>query len=292
MPQPARSGRALARRAALAIGPIRRVIEERDQLLRDRKRAAKQLANADRRIAELKSHVAQLSAATPVAVASSDTTTAQPLSYLFIVAYGRSGSTLLQGVLNTIPGYLIRGENRGVLYRLYQYHEALTTARNEFGRADPLTPRDSWYGIDEYSASLAVARLRSVMLETLLKPAADTRVVGFKEIRWFYDDWESYLDFVQEMFPGARFVINTRDHQAVAHSQWWGRRPKSEVLGLLAGYEKQLDQMAEKLGDAVYRVRYDDYVADADSLRGLFEWLGEPFDAAAVAATMAVKHSF
>ena len=31
------------------------------------------------------------------------------LSYVFICTYGRSGSTLLQGVLNSIPGYLIRG---------------------------------------------------------------------------------------------------------------------------------------------------------------------------------------
>src|SRR5688572_1085508 len=35
------------------------------------------------------------------------------LGHLFIVTYGRSGSTLLQGVLNSIPGYLIRGENDG-----------------------------------------------------------------------------------------------------------------------------------------------------------------------------------
>lgn len=291
MPEPAGRGRALARRAALTIGPIRRIVEEREQLRRERNRAAKQLANAERRIAELKTHVAQLSAGTPIADGG-DTSSVQPLSYLFVVAYGRSGSTLLQGLLDAIPGYLIRGENRGVLYRLYQYHSALEKAREEFGRTDALTSRDSWYGIDEYSGSLALARLRSLMLETLLKPSVDTRVVGFKEIRWFYDDWASYLEFVQEMFPGARFVINTRDHEAVASSQWWGKRPKSEVLKLLAGYEKQLGEMAERLGDAAYRVHYDDYVANPDSLRGLFNWLGEPFDAAAVADTMAVKHSF
>ena len=291
MPEPAGRGRALARRAALRVGPLRRIVEEREQLRRERNRAAKQLANADRRIAELKTHVAQLSAGAPI-TGGGDTSRVEPLSYLFVVAYGRSGSTLLQGLLDTIPGYLIRGENRGVLYRLYQYHSALEKAREEFARTDALTSRDSWFGIDEYSGSLAIARLRSLILETLLKPAVDTRVVGFKEIRWFYDDWDRYLEFVQELFPGARFVINTRDHEAVADSQWWGKRPKSEVLTLLAGYEKQLDHMAEKLGGAAYRVHYDDYVADPGRLRGLFEWLGEPFDAAAVADTMAVKHSF
>ena len=38
------------------------------------------------------------------------------------------------------------------------------------------------------------------------------------------------------------------------------------------------------LGDAAYRVHYDDYVADPGVLRGMFEWLGEPWDEAAVRA--------
>src|SRR5207245_163920 len=130
---------------------------------------------------------------------------------------------------------LIRGENRGVLYRLYQFHSALETARDEFGRPDALTTRDSWYGIDEYAASTAIARIRSLVLDTLLKPEPDTRVIGYKEIRWFYEDWDKYLTFLREVFPGARFVINSRDHEAVANSQWWGKQPKQEVLRRLAG---------------------------------------------------------
>ena len=31
------------------------------------------------------------------------------------MTYGRSGSTLVQGLLNSIPGYLIRGENSAAL---------------------------------------------------------------------------------------------------------------------------------------------------------------------------------
>jgi hypothetical protein len=281
----------LGRKVASSIPPLRRVLDERDRLRKAKRRGEKQLANARRQINELKEHVAELSAADP-RIVSGDGAPSAPLDYLFVVTYGRSGSTLVQGLLDTIPGYLLRGENRGALDRLYQFHSALEKARNDFGRTDTLTSRDSWYGIDEYSGSAAVARMRSMMLDTLLKPGPDTRVVGFKEIRWFYDDWQRYLNFVREMFPGARFVINTRNHDGVANSQWWGKRPKQEVLELLAGYESQLDAMAKRLGDAAYRVHYDDYVADPNVLAGLFEWLGEPFDLASVTATMAVKHSF
>jgi len=31
--------------------------------------------------------------------------------YVFVVTYGRSGSTLMQGLLNALPGVLVRGES-------------------------------------------------------------------------------------------------------------------------------------------------------------------------------------
>jgi hypothetical protein len=34
------------------------------------------------------------------------------LDHLFVVTWGRSGSTLQIGLLNTLPGYLVRGGNR------------------------------------------------------------------------------------------------------------------------------------------------------------------------------------
>ncbi len=41
------------------------------------------------------------------------------------MTYGRSGSTLVQGILDSIPGYLIRGENRDALPHLFAYHQTL-----------------------------------------------------------------------------------------------------------------------------------------------------------------------
>jgi hypothetical protein len=283
--------RGLARRLLLSLRPVRRLADDRDRQRRGRRRAEKQVAIAQRQIDELKAHVNELSTSAPPANGAGSEAI-QPLNYLFVMTYGRSGSTLVQGLLDSIPGYLIRGENRGAVYRLYQFHRALEDARDQFGETEALTPRDSWYGIDQYSAISALVRMRSMMLDTLLKPQPDTRVIGFKEIRWFYDDWERYLTFFRELFPGARFVINTRDHNGVANSKWFAKQPKEDVLAKLAGFEAQLDAMAAVLGDAAYRVHYDDYVADPKALAGLFDWLGEPFDVTAVTETMAVKHSF
>ncbi|MGH3306736.1 MAG: hypothetical protein ACRDOX_03520, partial [Nocardioides sp.] len=78
------------------------------------------------------------------------------LGYLFVMTYGRSGSTLLQGILNSIPGYLIRGENRQVLIHVHRFHRTAVKQRALHRRAqrqrdEPvggLAPTKSWYGMD------------------------------------------------------------------------------------------------------------------------------------------------
>ena len=218
------------------------------------------------------------------------------LGYVFILTYGRSGSTLLQGILDSIPGYLIRGENRGVLYQLYKFHSTVVARKKElqsdFKRlqvSDALPSTHAWYGLDGYPEDLALRDMRRLVLDTILRPTARTRVTGFKEIRWSQKDLDQYIGFIRALFPGARFIVNTRSHEAVSHSHWWAEDP--DALTKIKQREDQLLQIAERLGDSAYRVHYDDYVADPTVLRGLFDWLGEDFDEAAVRRTLDRKHS-
>lgn len=212
------------------------------------------------------------------------------LSYLFVVTYGRSGSTLLQGILSSTPGVMIRGENGGVLKHLFLFHETVRGHRERLARADPLPASHPWWGIDGYSDETALRNLRMLVLETLLRPGPDTRVVGFKEIDWPTERFPEMLGFLRALFPGARFVLNTRDLEQVAQSKWWVRRP--DALGELQAMEKSFETALDGLGSDAYRVHYDDYVADPTTLRGLFEWLGEEFDEERVRAVMAVPHSY
>ncbi len=215
----------------------------------------------------------------------------QDLQYLFIMTYGRSGSTLLQGILNAIPGYLIRGENRDAVYHLYRFHrtctdEAQRVARTD-GRLRPVT--HPFFGIDEFPADRSRDRLRDLVTQTLLRPEPDTRVSGFKEIRWYQGDLGDYVAFLRDVFPGARFLVNTREHEAVLASAFWRSKPRD---GRLERNEESLLDVAAQLGDAAYRVHYDDYVHDVRRLTGMFEWLGEPFDEARVREVMSVRHSY
>ncbi len=212
------------------------------------------------------------------------------LTYLFVVTYGRSGSTLLQGILSSTPGVMIRGENGGVLEQVFLFHDTLRGHRDRLHRADPLPPSHPWWGIDGYSDDTALRDIRTLLLETVLRPEPDTRVVGFKEIDWMTDRLPDQLAFVRAVFPGARFVLNTRDLAHVATSKWWARNPNA--LAELQAMEQQYVEALDAYGDDVYRAHYDDWVADPGSLRGLFEWMGEEFDEARVRSVMDVRHSY
>ncbi len=55
---------------------------------------------------------------------------------IFIVCYGRSGSTLLTRVINTIPGACIRGENANALMHLFRVYEAAHRMRYTQGKPE------------------------------------------------------------------------------------------------------------------------------------------------------------
>ena len=212
---------------------------------------------------------------------------APDLRHVFVVTYGRSGSTLLMGILNSSPGWLLRGENRDAVHHLYTFHRTMTRESTR-ERGTPLSATHPFFGIDGFPRKRSLRLLRGLVTETVLRPEADTRVTGFKEIRWYHDDLEQYVAWLGRLFPGARFVVNTRNQADVLRSEWWAEGDQSQKL---ADVEARLLRIAADLGGAAYHVHFDDYVADPTALRGLFDWLDEPFDEERVRAVLAVRHS-
>lgn len=213
------------------------------------------------------------------------------LSYLFVMTYGRSGSTLVSGLLNALPGYVIRGENEHALHHLFAYHRTLSAIKDRKPAKVYRTPTHPFFGMGDVPLGRSLAGARRLALETVLRPEPDTRVTGFKEIRWYHQDMEEYVAWLRKVFPGARFLVNTRAHASVLASGWWAKGDPEHNAAHLAETEQRILAVAAELGDAAYHVHYDDYVADPAVLRGLYDWLGEPFDEASVRATMAVRHS-
>lgn len=220
-----------------------------------------------------------------------DRSDSRSLRYLFIITYGRSGSTLLQGILNSIPGYLIRGENRSMMEDLYAFHQKGIRERDSHKGRGPLLETNAWFGIDGYPDADAFNDIQNLILNTIIRPFANSKVVGFKEIRWARQDLLEYVQFIRNVFPGARFIINTRDHASVSRSKWWANNPNA--LEQLDALEGRFLALADVLPESsVFRVHYDDYVRNPQVLRAMFQWLGESFELERLNHTMEKPHSY
>lgn len=209
---------------------------------------------------------------------------------LFIFAQGRSGSTLLLELLNEIDGVNICGENNGALKHLEKFHGCLRESiRNSHPWGDDkpkFTYREilekelkpAWYNVFEYKSILE--QLRSLIRE-MYNPHGDYRVWGFKEIRHglggTYNAFESELDFIKLMFPGSRFVFNTRSIHDLLQSGWWADHPERSRKRLSYQYAC-FEEYFKIHNDYCYMVAYEDIVAKSVRFIELYDFIQEKFE--------------
>jgi hypothetical protein len=124
---------------------------------------------------------------------------APPGGYVFIVTYGRSGSTLTQAYLNSFPGYCIRGESNNLILDLCRMIKRLEVTNFTWRREDAAkpaakrrpflreilgTPVDPWYGAELVDPDRLARGLCDVFVREALHLPPGTRVGGFKDIGW------------------------------------------------------------------------------------------------------------
>lgn len=206
-----------------------------------------------------------------------------PRQYVFIVTYGRSGSTLLQNLLNRMPATCIRGENANVLAHLAQAASAMVKSEPMAGlrkTAQKTGPDHPWYGAEEINPWQFGRALADVFVREVLNPPPGTEVLGFKEIRYHLVDGDpmAAFRFMRETFPEVRFLINTRDHEATARSGWWKTMPRDRVMRELAEAEELFAKVEAQFPRVTLRMRYDDYAGQPEALEPLFRFLDRPFN--------------
>lgn len=215
--------------------------------------------------------------------------------YIFIVTYGRSGSTVLQRVLQSIPGFFIRGENSNTLFALYLAYRRAHEARFRHGKR-PHGPAEPWYGAHEIDPETFGRNLAGLFEQDILQPPEDARVVGFKEIRFHEageELFEPFLDFICGVFPGARFIFNMRRWEAVSKSSWWATMEPDNVREIIEGADSLYKAYATKNPSCSLLMQYEDYAANTAGLKPLYDYLGEAFDEAIVADILGdrLKHA-
>ncbi len=200
--------------------------------------------------------------------------------HVFIVTYGRSGSTLLMRFLQSIDGAHIRGENLNALYDVFRACSTVARLRGEFGDA-PRAVDHPFYGADQVDSDGFRRDLVQSFVRRVLRPPKHPRWLGFKEIRAYeaVDQLEAYLDFLQEHFHNAKIIFNRRAVADVQKSSWWATMDPAEVSARLERLHGIFAAYASAHPDAALVMDYEDYKQDISALKPLFALLDEPFQA-------------
>ena len=198
---------------------------------------------------------------------------------IFIVTYGRSGSTLLQSMLQTIPDAHITGENNNTLEGLFRAGERARESRRVWGRK-PYAKDHPWHGANKINPDLFEKKLAEVFTDFIIQPPPDARWFGFKEIRYprLGADFPEFLKFCQRNFHNAFFVFNSRKGEDVANSKWWADQPRENVLKLVINTDRRFASFAKANPEISHHVFHENTLADPASLQPLFDKLGETLD--------------
>lgn len=205
-----------------------------------------------------------------------------PPQVVLVIGVGRSGSTLMQRVLNSMPGTNVCGENHNAWLHAARFAAAWlrlrASTRADYARLERERAHFAlaWYNVEGAPALIEALR----QLFYALYQGDRWRRVGFKEIRLGqrgYDQLQAQLDFFRLLFPDCRIIFNLREPRAIARSQAAQRNPADfgdpAAQALFRRYARDNDALLW---------HYEDW-QQPQQVRRLYDYLGEPFSQAYLA---------
>lgn len=186
---------------------------------------------------------------------------------VFVVTYGRSGSTLLQGLLNALPRTVVRGENGFYVIDLFRATRRATTFATSHNKHGIRNVTSAFYGLYTVRSKAFVTGTRRLMVPMLLGEhrRADVDRLGFKEVLWHEiapEETEAFFDWFDRVFPGARYVLHTRDRRALPSSGFWRHQDVDSVFAKVDRVEEVQDFLRRTRPDRVLDTSYERFVGD------------------------------
>jgi len=204
------------------------------------------------------------------------------MKFILIFATGRSASTTLQRLIDTIPNSNITGEKWGSIINLLECYKNIK-------KTTEYTPKDKQTSIfstkdkiDKYNIKpcfyncfnfIDVKNNIKNTIISILNNNKKYKVLGYKEIRWFNN--LHLLDEFLELFPNTKIICHIqKDVKKQALSGWW--KEQSNAQEHLLGYNKKLINYYNT-HDNCY-LSYKTKLFVIDEIKKLFIFLEEPFD--------------
>lgn len=197
---------------------------------------------------------------------------------VLICATGRSGSTTMQRIINTIPNSNICGENYGAINSILEFYRRLKTTTKEYvpGHLRPATFEDivsknvkpSWY--NSYNLEKIIQMIKITIIN-MFKNLESTNIWGFKEIR--YDSGNiNYVKDFKELFPQTKVIIQIRENIKLQSKSGWLKDDKNAIK-FLTQTNKELVNFALANKEWCYLTSFE-RMFDKNSLKNLFSFIG------------------
>lgn len=220
------------------------------------------------------------------------------MKYVFIVTYGRSGSTLLQGILNASEQIHCSGENGDFLFGLFQSIRILEKTKKMVGPNKGRSPKDPFFGIDYIDEGEIFDSFRELVSKQILNSCPSEKspnFVGYKEIRYpFKENLEEYLEFINELFEEPKILFLFRDLDNVLNSGMFmelSDDARNTNRKQFRNFETVALKFSERRENCAI-IRYENFKANPEKIHAQIEKIGLPVAIEELYETIKTPHSY
>ncbi len=151
-----------------------------------------------------------------------------------VLSYPRTGSTVIQRLINTDRNSICVGEKPMAINALYDFYSSVESTKLDIPSLFPDIPlsddRNPVFNADKVDLSLLTFMIREMYEDAVL--CAN----GFNNVGWKENFISSYHDqdaadkqilFIKKLFPDVRFILNVRDPIKCSMSKIWAVRDEA-----------------------------------------------------------------
>jgi hypothetical protein len=193
------------------------------------------------------------------------------MKIILICATGRSGSTTLQRIINTIDESDITGEKWGSINNLlmcYSNIKKTNKIKLENYVEGETKQKPAWY--NSFNFESVKNNIKDTILN-IISNDKSKKVIGFKEIRYF--NGTTLIDEFIELFPNTKVICHINDDvNKQCKSGWWNESDKEYLIK----YNNQYIEYSRNNQNCY--LSYMKYLFNIDEIKKIFLFLGEKLD--------------
>ena len=197
----------------------------------------------------------------------------------------------MQGILNSIEGCLIRGENYNFIYDIFNSYKCILRSKKIVKQP---YPNNSWYGAYLLNEEIFIENIKVLLKKLLIADKDESNIIayGFKEIRYAkIPDLFDYLDFLKLVFPNVAFIFNTRRLEDVVKSGWWVNHNTEKTKSILSDLEEKF-RIYNSRTQNCFSIDYNEVIQKSENLLGLYDFLGAEYNSEKIDQVLKTLHGY